>query len=444
MEQKKNRPWMRALLILLVIVLLAAILWFTVGNRLVSKLLLTSALSRTFSQLETRFADDPLWILSSAYNQEGQYSADVAMTAQSALLGEVTYDMAVQANGSAHQIYAEGTAAAADTALNLSVYLDGDFMAVSSQELLEGTYYGITYNSFSEDLRQIPLLSLLISDSRLAQWAESVQSIQELMLHSDPLPDVSELSGTELRDLLLAIAALPCKVEKDSVSIDGETVSCRRLDFSVDGQQVETVLSELTQGRFGGEATVTASFYMAQRSVVQILLTCEEGADTVQYSLYLGLNPEEDRLVFQAKDQENGLDETFSLAVTTQRSDSSYSETWEIENANREAYSYSFDWAPASGEMTLHSSASSEAAALTLTETEDGFQLKTEDLRQLLRVLSREEPTEASEIACVMTVRQGAQIATPSYKNLDEWSLEDFLTLLSGIGSLIGLQLENT
>ena len=39
-----------------------------------------------------------------------------------------------------------------------------------------------------------------------------------------------------------------------------------------------------------------------------------------------------------------------------------------------------------------------------------------------------------------MTVRKGAAITPPDYKNLDKWSLDDLLILLGSIGGLLGFK----
>jgi len=38
-------------------------------------------------------------------------------------------------------------------------------------------------------------------------------------------------------------------------------------------------------------------------------------------------------------------------------------------------------------------------------------------------------------------VAKGSGFDTPGYKNLDQWSLQDLLALLGGIGGLLGLQI---
>lgn len=76
-----------------------------------------------------------------------------------------------------------------------------------------------------------------------------------------------------------------------------------------------------------------------------------------------------------------------------------------------------------------------EKAALQLAETETGFQIITPDLDNLLGWGS------GKVRACTMTIAKGAEITPPGYKNLSQWSLEDLLVLLSGVGSLFGLQI---
>lgn len=444
---RKSFKWLLLLVpVLLIAVILAAVFWEAIVIRVAPKAVLTSALTKVFSQLEERFRDDPLLILARSFDPDGRYTADMQMKTEKELLGQITYDMTVQTDGTAHQLLATGTARTSSKALDLSVYMDADFMAVSSEGLVNGNYYGITYDTFASDLRKIPLLNVVVSDSLLSQWDDSVQGIQEKMSRTYALPKLPEASREDVQKLLLGMVAMPCQIEKCSILLNGDPVTCYKLDYSASGQQVSGVLSQITDGDFSEDVSVTASFYLYQNAVVKLLLICEAGESSMRYSLDLGLNPAEDVLTLQSIENRNGQFEGMTVAVTTQNRGNCYAETWEghkTSGGETSQISFAYEWDPESGDMLLTPDGSSESLSLNLTETEDGFRIVTNDFSRLMQAIIRDplSTSKASTVSCTMTVTKGSEIVTPAYKNLDQWSMEDFFTLLGGIGALIGINI---
>lgn len=443
-EKRKFKWWLLVIPVLLFFAVLTAVFWDAIWLRVAPKAVLTSALTKAFSQLEERFREDPLLIVARSADPEGKYTADLTLETERELLGKVTYDMTVQTDGVSHQLLAKGLAKTADKELDLSVYMDSGFMAVSSEDLVKGNYYGITYETFASDLRKIPLLNFMVSDSLLAQWDASVQNIQEQMSRTYALPALPEISQEDTRKLLLGVAAMPCEIEKCSVLLDGNAVTCHKLDYRVSGEQVGNILSQATNRDYPSDTSVTVSFYLYQNCVIKLMLSCEAGESAVSYSLSLGMNPGEDTLLLQEIDSSDGQFKELITSVSTQRSESSYEETWNIrktEEGNSSAVSVSFEWNPTSGDMVLQSGGA--AVSLNLTETENGFCLVTDDFVQLIKIATQSVSTStgSGKIPCTMTITKGSEISVPAYKNLDQWSLEDFLVLLGGIGSLLGIHI---
>ena len=92
--------------------------------------------------------------------------------------------------------------------------------------------------------------------------------------------------------------------------------------------------------------------------------------------------------------------------------------------------------------MKLFLDGQEEEIALTLTEAETGIAVATEDFAQLLDALSRDGTgTPGEDISCEATIYKGSEVVTPEYKNLDQWTLKDFMVLLNGLGSLLKLEI---
>lgn len=412
--------------------------------RVAPKAVLTSALNDLFSQLEQRFQNDPLLIVAGSLDPEGKYTIDIELETEKELLGPVAYDMKVRTDGTTHQLFADGTASTSSKAVDFSLYLDTNFMAVSSEDLVKGQYYGITYDTFAADIRKIPLLNILISDSLLQKWEASVQEIQANMRRTYALPSIPETSSGDVRKALLGIAALPCKTQTCDIPLDDTTVTGYQLDFSVSGQQMEQLLLLIDDSPETGNGTAVVSFYLFEQSVVQIVLRYEAAESVLQYSLDLGLHPMDNLLTLQGTQSKDGQDDIWILAVETQQGENRYTETWNIRKGSSTPVSVAYDWNPLSGDLTLKTSMSAEPCSLNMTETENGFRLATDNLSCLMRALSLDGQSAQKDdkVSCDMAVRKGSEIVTPAYKNLDQWSMEDFLVLLNGVGSLLGIRVQ--
>lgn len=444
MEPKKHRWWLLGILVALLLGFFVFTFWDAILIRVAPKMVLTTALNDLFFQMEQRFQDDPLLIVAGSLEPEGKYTIDVDLETEKELLGPVTYDMTLQTNGTAHQLCAEGNVSTSSKALDFSLYLDSDFMAVSSVDLVGGICYGITYDTFAADIRQIPLLNFLINDSLLQKWESSVQEIQENMGRPYALPGLPETSPEDMRKTLMGIAVLPCKAQKCAISLSDITVTGYKLDFSVSGQQIKQILSGMTDGTDIGEGTAVVSFYLYENSVVKIGLLYEAEGSSLQYRLDLGQNPLENLLSLQGTQRKNGEDNKLAITVATQNEENQYTETWNIQKGNYDPLFIAFAWNPLSGDMTLKTSVAAQPCLLNLSETENGFRMTTDDLLSLVYALSPNGQTTQKDemVSCVMNVSRGSEIVTPAYKNLDQWSTEDFLVLLNGVGSLLGIGIQ--
>lgn len=439
MEKKKRRYWIPAVLILLV---LAAVFGGRAGHKLKAKSTLTSALGNIFSQLGERFREDPILILLDCYQPEGKYTANMEMVTQQELLGTITYNMTVDVDLISHQIQAAGIAGTPNQSFDLSLYLDPRFMAVASDELAEGEYYGITYDTFSSDFQKVPLLNVIVNDTVLARWDDSIQSIQAQVSRDFSQPQIPELHQEELRKLLLGVAAMPCQMQKSDILIGEQTLFCTELDYAISGEQVAWALSSLTGESFEKNSTVHFSFYLYEDTLVRFTVSGVTGDTPFQYCFDLGLDSLRNPLSLTGS---YGTAKSLSVTVSTQSSETRYAESWDIhtiaEGQERD-HSFAFDWEKKTGDLSFRSRGMTLPIQVNFQKAESGLRLETQDLSSLLGLLLQEEQKSTSQISGVFTISRGSAIETPSYKNLDQWSMQDFLTLLAGVGSLIGIRLE--
>lgn len=444
MESRKIRWWMLVILVLLVVTICLVVFRDVIFIHVAPKAVLTAALKDTYSQLQERFREDPLMAVIRNLDPDGKYTAEVHMNASNNLLGDVSYDMLVQTNAKKHQLYAEGSAATSSRQLDLSWYMDEVFFCVSSDGMVGGNCYGITYDTFSEDIRSIPMLSFFISNKLLTQWDDAIQNIQEQMLRSYTIPQISDISDEDLQKLLLGVLAYPCEIEKASIADEDTFLECYALSYCASGEQFNSMVPNTA---IDEDASLTMTFYLYENVLVKIQFQYVSAGQSDLYSLNLGLDPLENTLSLQRIENEDGVFETFELSVETERTTDQYNETWclsKTANGAEENVEIGFDYWISNGAMELRKN-DAESVQLSFIETENGFRLETDHFEKLMEIFSEENTLTSQEksISGIMMVTQGSQIVTPEYKNLNQWSLEDFWTLLSGVGSLIGIQIES-
>lgn len=428
-QQRHKGKWGFLLLAVLVLALAAGAFWDDFRLNVAPQMVLRTSLGKAFDGLEQRWQGSPIRILAKGYAENGRNTAQVLLDTADARLGQIRYDLLVSTDLTGRQVAAQGTVSTDGNTLHLAAYLNRDFAALTSQDLLQGGYYGITYDTFGADLRSIPLVSLLLPDKTVTQWENGIAKLREFMNGSYSYPKVPEITRKELELTSLSLLALKGAVSREEVLINGESLNCQKLTYSVSGPQAGQILDALLDAEEMENSHLTVSFYLFENALVKAELTGTAGKDHISYLLTLGRDPAADDLSFGAAKTENGRTSRFSASVSTQWEGERRLETICI---NETAFSY--EWNGPAGALTLRLPGR-EKAALQLAETETGFQIITPDLDKLLGWGS------GKVRACTMTIAKGAEITPPGYKNLSQWSLEDLLVLLSGVGSLFGLQI---
>ncbi len=439
---KKRKWWLIFIPVILLAVLLTMVFWDSILIYAAPKTVLTAALTKTIGSLEERFQEDPMGIFLKNLDPEGKYTANVELETSYALAGDTAYAMTVQTDLSANRIQADGLVRNSGKDLNLSLYLDSNFLAVSSSELVQGNYYGVTYDTFGADIRSIPMVGMLVPDAILQEWEESLGDIQEMMNQERTMPTMPDISKDDLNKLILGILALPCEVEEGVIGLRGEAESrpCHKLTYGARGTAVSEILGYILDTKGVAEGSVTASFYLCDKTLVKADLHGQAGENCLSCSVSFGMDAASGPLVLVAVQEENGIYQEAEITVETQRSEDVFAEKWSILRPQKEM-SIAYRWDPATGDMDLVIGEAEDAVRLNLTETEDGARIETEEFHKLMNILDPQEK-ERENMSGVMTISKGSEVRTPAYKNLDQWSLDDFLVLLGGIGGLLGLKAE--
>lgn len=439
MTERRRKWWIIPVVVILAAVVLLGIYWDAAAVHLAPKAVLTATLTNTFARLEERFSGSPLLILGRGLNGDGKNTIQLELDTTDDLLGDMAYHMNIQTDGAAGAAFAKGTVTTNGNILDLSLYADREFAAVSSDSLLEGNYYGITYDTFSQDIRKNQLLDFMLGEKTIGQWEESVADLEELMSRSFTLP---EISTNDISMAMVGILVLKAQVEQEMLTINGKPLDCFAVRFQAEGSEIKAAADhaqiELPLD-INENSTLTASFYIHEDLVVQVSLeiTGPEGCDIV---LSLGDESTREDLIMTANIHQDASSQSYQAVVQTASDGSVYSETLQLswtEDGVQENMEIRYDYSPASGEVKLRRD--DREAELVLTEAENGFRLETEDFEALMAILTDSE--DEGNSPATMTVTTGSDVAKPKYKNFDQWSMEDLVTLLGGIGGLFGLQI---
>lgn len=427
--------------ILLAIAVLLVAFWDSIVINLFPKTVLTEALHGAMDDLSARFERSPISVLADYVDPAGQYTARMELETENSLLGPVRYDMTVSADTEDNRFAAEGVVYAGDNDLDMSVYLDREFMALSSRGILGGAYYGITYDTFPEDIRSIPLLSMFIGESVLSGWESSVSDIRAALNRSYQLPDIPQITTDQIRQAMLAVMLLPSQVERVEIPVWGVYDQAYRISYRAEGESVREVLGYLMDTGNASDASVHAAFYVYDGQLVMMQLTGEAGENSIQCAIEFMLDSATTR-TFRFSRIQQGTEEGFCLRHKAQSANGYLDESWSLYpnfGAEGECTELSYRWEPVMGELVVYAQPS---ITLNVFETEAGLHIQTGDFAWILDAITGNEPDlEEAEISCNLILSKSAQFTTPTYKNISQWSLEDLLVLLGGVGSLLGLDI---
>lgn len=411
--------------------------------RLFPKIVLSKAIGETFQQLNERYAESPVHLLTNALDQEGCQQVSLKLDTSTQFMGIAHYDLELHTQLAPNRIQGKGTVSTGSGIMDMDLYLDENFAAISSESLTEGTYYGITYDTFSQDIRGYQLLSFLAGEETLKDWEASVSSMAEMMRRSYTLP---EITAEDIRTALLGALTLAAEVKA------GEK-GCYSISFRAEGDELaEAAAPYLSK---------------APKELVSLIRAMDEDDDSeVQIVFYLnnkqltrieaGMTMEAASYQISAEIIDNSLDlelflydgtdlERTELSIQTVSDTANYQEKISVKrtrNGVQSQNSVDYTWDLSSGDMVMNLLLNGETYAIRLNLTGEGerFTLSCQEFEKILSILSGKEKSRPA--IGTLTVSPGEPIADmPAYRNLSDWSMEDFMLLIARLGGLVGLKL---
>ncbi|MBE6922883.1 MAG: hypothetical protein E7465_06850 [Ruminococcaceae bacterium] len=416
--------------------------------RLFPKAVLSRSITDSFQQLEQRFENSPLRLVANALDTKGQQRVSIKLDTATQLAGVAHYTMELQTQSGPRRIFGQGTVSTGGGTMDLSVYLDGSCVAVSSEGLTDGQFYGITYDTFHQDIRSFELFSMLAGEQTLNGWEESLMELQELM---EMNTQQVELSAQDVQTALLGTLALKPEVEA------GEGKAEYHVSFCSPGpalaelakpylDQVPEPLEDLIRAMEADEASsLDIVFYLTDRRLtkIQSILTLSDGS--WQVTGVLGEDPATGPLTLEVVSrQEDNLDRV-ELTVETVSDPETYQEKIQLKrtrNGVQEQLSADYSWDLTSGDLVLDlvRQGKKYPIRLNLTGEGDTLTLYSQEAEVIQSALTGKEKTGPA--ICTLVISPGEPVEPLSgYKNLSDWSAEDLLLLITRLGQLIGIKL---
>lgn len=400
---RKQTVWWLLAAAFVTLIASVAVYWEAVVMLVAPQIPLRQAMETAIIALEERYQESPVPILLQGYDPDGLNTAQVELAEE----GSVKGILEVRANLEDNQIFLRGTLPKAAQLGSVSAYLDQDRIALTSDTLLQGGYYGITYNTFRQDIQKIPLVSLLVPEQLISQWEDSLGDLQKKLNWAIALPELPEIPMEQIKAAPAALWLLRGRTSVQDLEVGGQMQPCWKVAYRLKEKTAGLLWETLLYTPMPENGKVQFAFYLYGRSLVCVELNIEAGQQQIEGLLTLGPDAKTDDLHLSA--QINGSSQNFSLTTKQGR-----------ETLQFNGLSLSYRWDPAQGDFTLYRP---EPLPMKLTPAPDGFQIQSSRLWE--------------NYDCTLTVTKGTQIEPPACKNLDQWSLEDLLIFLNGVWTLI-------
>lgn len=295
---KKKQYWILLPAVVLILAAAAMVFRDTLLMCLLPQIPLGKAIEGAAVRLETEIQESPLPILLRGYEEDGLNTLEARLSNDGAPVGRLQ----IRADLEGNQIQLKGEFPEGSQLPGLDLYLNRDALALTS-DILQGGYYGITFDTFAQDLDSIPLAARLLPPQLKGEWETSVRGLQEKMDWDISLPAIPQISREELKPALLGLWVLRPQVE--AVERNSPEQLCWRISYRVKGKTAKFLWEKVFQGSYTGKEEICLTFYLYQNTLIQ-----------AEFSGTAGDRHMECRLTMEPEALSLILDETISLTST--------------------------------------------------------------------------------------------------------------------------------
>ncbi len=401
--------------------------------RLFPKLVLSSAIADACDRLEEHYGSGPAALLLNGLDASGNQTILLKTDAGLGKLGSGRLELEICTQTKPNRIRANGTILTGAGKLSLNLYLDKDCAAIASGQLTDGVWYGVTFDTFREDIAGFELAEVLAGQEMLENWADALTAVSELLERSYQIPNIQP---QDIRSVLMGVLAF-----KPAISVQ-KGKGQYRISFSADGKELSRLAgayssilpngAEVLLGHMEAdpESMLTVVFCLNSRKIsgIEAFLRLGDSRYRLQVSLKEGF------LLIETEEQE----ETSRFFLRSDADERRCSQTMIFTDSEKgEQLRLDYSWDRLTGDMALVVSRDGRncPVRLNLTGQTGGFTVTCRDISPVWLLVTGRE-MEFSAI-CTLTVSTGSHVPElETYKNLSQWSLEDLFWILKRAGLL--------
>lgn len=404
---------------------------------------LSRAIGDTFTELETRYAHSPIHTLSAAFDPRGQQKVCLKLDTSTQFMGIAHYDMELSTQMRPNRIRGSGTVSTGAGTMDLSLYMDDQFFAVASESLTDQTYFGINYDTFPQDIRSFQLLAFFAGEETLANWESSVAGFGEAMGRNYLFP---ELTAEDVRAILMGALTLKPQVEAEEApnsysvtfSADGKEIADAALSG---GERLPSALTDLLQG-LSDNSEIRVVFYLNSLNLEQVDAEISSAGSSFRICAELQA---EDTLALELISYDGNSLKRTELIIATEPDEDAYRENISVirtVDGVQTRATADYCWDLSSGDMTMDLVLDGKKYTIRLNLQGQGesVTLTSQSFEVILSAITGKDSPRSA--ICSLTVSPGGPVdEVPEYRNLSEWSMDDFWLLLERLGSLVGIKL---
>lgn len=406
--------------------------WSLIGMWIAPKLVLYSALNHSFVCLEERWEKHPMNLFSQILGGDGEYSAEIDLYAPDLVCGFSGVSGNVDMDYDNKQIKLMGSTISDDDCCNVGFYLDREMAAFHSEKLDSDLFYAVAYDTFSEDIRNIPLVSLFSDMPIFVQWESALQAMKAAMNITAPHNYNLNIPIQSIREFLKVFLLLPCKIERSDSWLN-TGFSCCKITYSLD-DRTSVMLEKFGIGLKDVLEGGKVSFILHRNHLVQVHAEAEINREIYMVTLMTTENPAFGKAQLSIS---GNTTDAVAVTVSSNQGKQVLSEIWEVSFEGRTVYA-SISYSGSCSYVTLCSE--DKKTAFTIRSTDSGICFSTTDLMGLFSLLKPEKIYDKS-ISCSAIVRKGERIAVPKFKYLREWTLDEFAGILTVLAPVFGWKL---
>lgn len=405
------------------------VFWDSIGIVLAPKWVLRNAIMATLEQMQSRFSHHPLKIIMEELNENGRLSADLSFSVEDSGSNTMNGNIRLNVDIPNNQLYGEGSLGLKDEELDLMLYLDSSKMVMKRDRTSNGIAYGIRYDRFSEDIRKIPLLSVLIDDSVFDTWEKKILQVQSTVDFDFSVPQLPNISDDKINKLLWGVLLLPCSVEKLPCQ-DNKGRSCYQLCYKITPER-------LGMASDGAESTWAVSFTLCENELIQVDIFAQNGPLKTTVRFTCSENASVGPMRLQMLSEGQGTRREGALFATAKVGEKHISETWILYDdfdCMEKKGSFAYTWYPETGDLEFRSPPSDPITMVFRTDR-NGIYLESKDWGAILSQFRKEwcNKLVGKTVQAAVTVRNGEPLKIPECKYLDSWSMEELLQILADI-----------